>query len=542
MTNTTEIIVSKIAELRQSKRLKESIIKKAYHSLYADILEITSYMDDAKFNERIYHIENGLSARPICPTCNTNYCEWFYDYARYKQCCSHACFLKCPDRFNKIQKTLSEKYGSISAFGNRDIQEKSRNTIKRKYGVDHVMQDVDIKKKQRDSNRLSTGYENNFDNPIIRENIKNLFISKYGVSNVFGSGWKRDEITQKILSKYGVDNFNKTKISSDARLLLEDEQWLRTQIEVNKLPFYEIGYMLDCDPTTISNWAKKFAIDASSQKESYLERKIYDALVARNVNNITRHDRELIAPLELDFVFHDKKIAIEVCGNYWHSDKFKDKNYHRNKFKKCEEAGYQLLTIYEDEINEKFNIVISSICDKLGVNTTSRVYARKTNIVHIDKQKKKVFLNDNHIQGNDKSTHAYGLTCDSVVVALLSIQEIDQSIIISRYATSCKVIGGFSKLLKYVKQLFPNKPMITFADLRWSTGALYEKHGFTLSHYVPVSYYYIKRDKRFHKFNFRKSFMIKKFNQNRSLTEREMAKNIGLHRLYDCGKKQYTLS
>ena len=65
---------------------------------------------------------------------------------------------------------------------------------------------------------------------------------------------------------------------------------------------------------------------------------------------IIHNDRRLIYPYELDIVIPDKKIAIEYCGLYWHSEKMgHDKNYHLNKLSMCEKIGYRLITVFEDE-------------------------------------------------------------------------------------------------------------------------------------------------------------------------------------------------
>ena len=38
---------------------------------------------------------------------------------------------------------------------------------------------------------------------------------------------------------------------------------------------------------------------------------------------------------ELDFFDKERNIAIEFNGDYWHSDKFKDKKYHLEKSLMC---------------------------------------------------------------------------------------------------------------------------------------------------------------------------------------------------------------
>ncbi|NDB85961.1 MAG: tandem-95 repeat protein, partial [Alphaproteobacteria bacterium] len=61
-------------------------------------------------------------------------------------------------------------------------------------------------------------------------------------------------------------------------------------------------------------------------------------------------DKKIIAPYELDIVIPSKKLAIEYCGLFWHSEYNRpDPNYHANKLKLCGQQGYRLITIFEDE-------------------------------------------------------------------------------------------------------------------------------------------------------------------------------------------------
>ena len=62
-----------------------------------------------------------------------------------------------------------------------------------------------------------------------------------------------------------------------------------------------------------------------------------------------KRDRNLIYPLEVDILIEDIKLAIEYDGSYWHSTEFKPANYHLMKTQLCNEKGYRLIHIWEDE-------------------------------------------------------------------------------------------------------------------------------------------------------------------------------------------------
>lgn len=49
-------------------------------------------------------------------------------------------------------------------------------------------------------------------------------------------------------------------------------------------------------------------------------------------------------------------IGFEYCGEYWHSDLNKDKNYHQQKTLYFKELNISLFTIFETEWINKQNI------------------------------------------------------------------------------------------------------------------------------------------------------------------------------------------
>jgi hypothetical protein len=62
------------------------------------------------------------------------------------------------------------------------------------------------------------------------------------------------------------------------------------------------------------------------------------------------------------------------------------------------------------------------------------------------------------------------------------------------------VHGGFRKLLAAVKADYPGRTLITFSNNRLSTGATYEKSGFTLLSEQAPSYWYTDGEVRVWRF------------------------------------------
>ena len=75
------------------------------------------------------------------------------------------------------------------------------------------------------------------------------------------------------------------------------------------------------------------------------------------------HDRSVIRPRELDFVFPDKKIAIELNPTYTHNSTIgavfstnrndpKEITYHQNKYLRAKKQGYSLISLFERDLIE----------------------------------------------------------------------------------------------------------------------------------------------------------------------------------------------
>jgi hypothetical protein len=255
----------------------------------------------------------------------------------------------------------------------------------------------------------------------------------------------------------------------------------------------------------------------------------------------------------LDIYLPNKKIAFEFDGLYWHSlqilkNKNKTEKYHLNKTKMCKDNDIQLIHIFEDEWNNKRNIVKSRIKNLLGIYDKI-IYARKCSIELIDYKSTFEFLEENHIQGNIKSSINIGLKYNNTLIAIMTFgknrialgsKSKDNCYELLRFCTKqgYHVIGGASKLLKYFEKNYNVKKLISYADYRWSCGNMYHKLGFKLTHISKPNYWYLEPNclKRIHRFNFRKSVLKNKLNKfDEKLSEKENMINNNYKIIYDCG-------
>jgi len=265
-------------------------------------------------------------------------------------------------------------------------------------------------------------------------------------------------------------------------------------------------------------------------------------------------DKKLIHPLELDIVIPNKKLAIEYCGLYWHSEeRGKNRNYHLNKLNECNKQGYNLITIFEDEWVQNKDIIINRLKNRLGVTENEKIYARKCNVTELSTCSD--FLNRNHTQGNSQSKIKLGLIYEDKLVSVMTFSNLsvakgskseDGCFELNRYCSdyNYSVIGGASKLFSYFVKNYNPKEVISFADRRWSSGNLYNKLGFKFLYHTKPNYWYLVRNKSYytrkHRFMFRKSVLQNKLDKfNPDLTEYKNMTENGYTRIWDCGNSKY---
>lgn len=192
--------------------------------------------------------------------------------------------------------------------------------------------------------------------------------------------------------------------------------------------------------------------------------------VVKNIQNIING--------ELDFYFPELNIAIEYNGCYWHSDKFKIKNYHYNKWKQCRDKNIQLFFIWEDDLLYKKDITYSLIKSKLGIYD-NRIYARKTIIKEVPYNIAKKFINKNHLRGYSIDKIRLGLYYNNELVSIMTfgksrVKSEDTEIIRFCNKLNYQVIGGASKLFSYFIKNYGCRTIISYAECDISSGKLYE--------------------------------------------------------------------
>ena len=281
--------------------------------------------------------------------------------------------------------------------------------------------------------------------------------------------------------------------------------------------------------------------------ESKKENEIVDFIKKLNLT-IEQRNRNILNGKELDIYIPSKQIAIEYNGLRWHSENFgRDKWYHLNKTLECNNKDIKLLQIFEDEYIEHKEIVLNKITHILGIQQNlPKIMGRKCHIEIIPKDIAECFLNDYHIQGYVRSTVYLGAIYEDKLVAVMTFKQETKNSSkweLTRFASNyhyvCQGVGG--KMFKWFVKNYNPSEVKSFADRRWTldkNNNLYVKLGFKLEKELNPDYEYIllsNPKKRFHKFNFRKQILHKKYGLSLELTENEMTKKIGYDKIWNCG-------
>jgi hypothetical protein len=502
---------------------------------------------------------------------------------------------KLIDFSDKVKKSKKEKYGDEN-FNNR---EKSKNTMLKKYSVDNSMKLESSKIKSKNTKELKYG-DKTFNN---RVKAKETIQDKYGVDHhlqlpsilekQINTNIEKNNVRFNLLtlkSKENLKNKNRELYNADyyfSSINHKKESWenkierLKKDLEINNLIFkdgIEKYNKLRVKNGDVINYLKYDLLCKVCGSE-FASRAVKTALVCRKCypkengskiqkelsiflsslvgeENIYENNRLVIKPSELDFYLEKYNIAIELNGNYFHSEVSgkKNKSYHITKTQKTFDKNIKLIHIFEDEWLLKKDIVKSRIKNLLGI-TENKIFARKCEIKEISSFEKSQFLDKNHIQGNCVDKLRYGLFFEEELVSVMTfgklraalgskVKNTENQYELIRFCSkiNLNIVGSFSKLMSYfVKNNLP-KRIISYADCRWS-GINYEqtayyKNGFVFIKKTPPSYYYVNTSdylSRKHRYSMNKSSLIKKYNANPNETEFEIAVKNGFDRIWDCG-------
>ena len=327
------------------------------------------------------------------------------------------------------------------------------------------------------------------------------------------------------------------------------EPYNRTNKDKLRIKHTICGGVYDVRPNEFQQWYRcPLCSKSQSREEEDFVQFIKDIIGEPTKRNYRLDGKEL------NVYVPARKLGFEFTDFYWHSDKFRDKNFHLQKLHHFQDRGIRVYFIDSWDWRHKNGIIKDQIKSILGLNKT--IYARKTTVKLVPLVEEKAFLQNNHIQGYTSSSFTMGLYYEDTLVSLLSFvkskknlnQQVDSlELLRSCSALDIDVVGGFSKLLKasetYIQENLPDVSVLTtVADLMLSDGEIYTKCGFTLHHTSKPSYYYIYKNQKYNRYRFRKSSLLKTFPEvaKPELTEFKITDKLHAYRIWNCGNLVFT--
>lgn len=238
-----------------------------------------------------------------------------------------------------------------------------------------------------------------------------------------------------------------------------------------------------------------FACGASDPK---WERELYAFLTGMGFD--VQRSAPVLGKRHIDLFIPAAQVGIELHGLRWHTAKHRDRLYHRQKWEAAQAAGIRLLQVFEDEWGSSADIVRARIAAVLG--RAEKFDARKLSVVTLAPERSKAFLLQHHIQGPVTARRHYGLQdADGRLLAVATFGPSRSGAMVGaqsegawevlRYASVGRVRGGFTRLLaRFLRDVQPSA-VISYCDLRYGDGRLYQAAGFTLAGVTEPDYWWV---------------------------------------------------
>jgi len=598
-----------------TRRITESYFKKNYYVTYNQIND--SFDSTISFGAKLYLLFYKIIEIPKCIICGklVSFKKFSLGFSKYcsMKCIGHdnniqikreetsiknfgvKYPLHTEENKEKTKQTNLKKYGVEYPQQLDSIKEKVKQTNLEKYGVEYPQQLDSTKERVKQTNLEKYGVKNpqqldstkektkqtkfkKYGNKCYnnKEKQKQTCLTKYNVDCTFKDKNIKEKTKQTNIRKFGVEipsqNLTiKNKIICGVKntLRIKNKKLWAKKLNINE---NNVEYTIDGE-LIISNLCKNhddFVINISLLKNRLIQKVENICTKCNPINeNVSIKENEIrnfinnelkfktskikIENKEIDISISDYKLGIEFNGLFWHSELYKDKNYHLNKTNLCEQQGIQLLHIFEDEWVNKKEIVKNIIKSKLDL-IDNKILASECIIKEINNITASKFLNDNHIQGNINCKIRLGLFYNNELISVMVFGKKKIAIEnknnhkdeyeIYRFCDKLNthVINGASKLLDFFVETYHPKSILTYVDRRYSQGNLYKELGFTFVENTKPNYFYFnnktKELKKHYRYSFKKDNLVKQgFDLNK--TEHQIMQERGYLQIYDCGQIKF---
>lgn len=278
---------------------------------------------------------------------------------------------------------------------------------------------------------------------------------------------------------------------------------------------------------------------------SYEEKEVRELIRKTGLESIY-NTRSVISPLELDIYIPEKRVAIEFNGNYWHSNKYLESDYHRDKTMLCTQKGIRLIHIFEYEwTNSIKRKIIESIVNESLANST-KLDTKDIEIIEIENNEYMTFCTNNHIHGYTKASIMLGCYYNKHLIGIMSFEKSikdDNTYDLRRlcWKNGIYVVGGSKKIFKYFVTKYKPKLVTASCDISKFTGKEYTELGFRITGITEPQYVWTKNEfnKTLTQYQTQKHKLIAQGLGTENQTEDEIMTNLGYIKVYDCGNLKF---
>jgi len=527
--NYKDIILEKNGP--SGRMFNEKYVKSNYVEIYDEVIQYCEKnLNDLSFKEKVYHYVNDINYKILCanPNCN-NEVNFKNSTLGYYKHCSIGCIssnpevknikeIKSIEKFgtktpaeseiikNKMIKTNNERYGSNSPMQNDEIRKKSINTLMKNYGVDNPNKSEELVKKRIASFKKS-------DHKI---NYLKTMLDRYGVKYPYQVSEFLEKSRITFLKNHGVEypyqDLDIMKKTIDKKMKTWMDKILLNNSDIINIDYNNREYIIKCDCNKDHNFIISFSLLKSRRQyashlctvcfpeyfnqTSMLEQDLINFIKDNYDDEIITNSKKIIKPFELDIYLPKLKKAFEFNGLHWHSDKYKNNNYHFNKNELCYKKNIKLIQIYEDDWNYMRDVVKSMILNEIN----KKIYISKNFEIKeiIDVDLIIDFMNNNsltHNYYNDKLS--IGLFYDNILIHLLMIEKNNENYdIVGFYSKNyTNIKNGYEILFNYFIEKYNPSYIDSIIEKNWYDD-IYFDLGFEIESIIDPDFKFIINNKR----------------------------------------------
>lgn len=313
------------------------------------------------------------------------------------------------------------------------------------------------------------------------------------------------------------------KISAIAHAKLTDRDWLHTEYQVRQRSLVEIADQLGVYYSTVGEYCKRFGFPIRQVANSSQQERAIAEFVSSLGVQVIRNDWSVLGNQEIDILVPEYSFGIEVDGLFWHSyspnsHRKPNPRRHIDKTLAAAKNGIEIVHITDAQWNTRPGAVKSLIQHKLGMNCC--IGARQCRIQPISRTEAAEFTKQNSLQTIRDSTAYYGLFYRETLVSCAGVWTDDITVTVETICSlnGIAVVGGFSKIAKFLKTHYSEQTVTVDSDCSTASGASCKTIGMhTVSEHEPKCHW---------------------TDGNQIVDYRE---NSNLRQFWDCGRKTFKL-